>query len=211
MTIVDPHASTAEPVALMIGDLQNDFLHVDGAYGRAGLHNKEIAALPERIKPLADRIRQIGGLVVSTQFTIESVRGKPLIADHLGKMRPFLKQGDFASGSWGHRLVDELNPADIVIEKVAYSAFYASRLEWLLRKCSIEKLFVCGIVTNGGIASTVRDACVRDFETVVLRDGCAAFNGQLHEAAIDVLSTVCRVATIAEVLDEIGEGRSGRL
>lgn len=206
MTIVDANRSLSMPVALLIGDLQNDFLHVDGAYARAGIHNAEIAALPARIKPLADGIRRAGGLVVSTQFMIESVRGKPLIAEHLHNMRPFLKKGDFQSGGWGHRLVDELQPADVVVEKVAYSAFYASRLEWLLAKCSIKKLFVCGIVTNGGIASTVRDACVRDFETVVLKDGCAAFNAQFHQAAIDVLSTVCRVATIADVLGEIGEG-----
>lgn len=205
MTIVGTDRSKALPAALLIGDLQNDFLHIYGAYGLAGLGNAEIAALPQRIKPLADGIRRAGGLVVSTQFTIESVRGKPLIAEHLRKMRPFLKAGDFQSGGWGHRLVDELQPADVVIEKVAYSAFYASRLEWLLGKYSIKKLFICGIVTNGGIASTVRDACVRDFETVVLKDGCAAFDTQLHEQAINVLSTVCRVATIAEVLGEIGE------
>src|SRR5260363_112656 len=46
--------------------------------------------------------------------------------------------------------------------KIAYSAFYMTRLEWVLRKCRIEKLYVAGIVTNGGVASTVRDAHIRD-------------------------------------------------
>jgi len=32
--------------ALVLGDLQNDFLHPKGAYGRAGLSNPAIAALP---------------------------------------------------------------------------------------------------------------------------------------------------------------------
>ena len=38
------HAAT---IALILGDLQNDFLHLDGAYGRAGQTSPAIAALPE--------------------------------------------------------------------------------------------------------------------------------------------------------------------
>ena len=38
--------------ALLLCDLQNDFIHPDGAYGRAGQTAPEIAALPGRIRPL---------------------------------------------------------------------------------------------------------------------------------------------------------------
>ena len=55
----------------------------------------------------------------------------------------------------------------------------------MLRKCGIERLFFCGIVTNGGVASTVRDAHVRDFHCTVLEDGCAAFCEDMHRAAIE--------------------------
>ena len=71
---------------------------------------------------------------------------------HLKALRPFLKKGDFAPGSWGQRLVDQLSPADMEVEKIAYSAFHASRLEWVLHKCGIEQVFFTGIVTNGGVA-----------------------------------------------------------
>ncbi|WP_149747232.1 cysteine hydrolase [Rhizobium sp. RU35A] len=190
---------------LLIVDLQNDFLDPDGAYGRAGQTAAEIAALPERLAPLADRIRAGGGWIISTQFTLVPLKGgEPLISPHLKTLRPFLAKGDFAPGSWGHRLVDRLAPADISIEKVAYSAFYMTRLEWVLRKCEIRKLIVCGIVTNGGVASTVRDAHVRDFDVTVLSDGCAAFSADVHETAIAALRPVCRVATIADMLTETG-------
>ena len=86
-------------------------------------------------------------------------------------LRPFLGRGDFAPGSFGHALVDGLGPADLAVEKVAYSAFYMSRLDWVLRLAGIEALIVAGIVTNGGVESTVRDAHVRDLTTVVLEDG----------------------------------------
>lgn len=189
--------------ALLTVDLQNDFLHPDGAYGRAGQTAPEIAALPARLRPLADLIRAKGGYYVSTQFTLVPAKGgEPIISPHLKQIRPFLKKGDFLPGSWGHALVDELQPADLTVEKIAYSAFYMTRMEWVLRKCGIEKLIVAGIVTNGGVASTVRDAHVRDLETIVLEDGCAAFTPATHDTAIAALKPVCRVATVAEVAAE---------
>ena len=188
-----------QSTALLIVDLQNDFLHADGAYGRAGLEAPAIAALPQRIKPVADALRQAGGWIVSTQFTlVPGKAGEPFISPHLKQLRPFLTKGDFQPGAWGHQLVDDLQPADLTVEKVAYSAFYQTRMEWVLRKARIETLLICGIVTNGGVASTLRAAHVRDFHTVLLSDGCAAFSDAVHDTAIAALSTISDVKTCAE-------------
>lgn len=185
--------------ALVIVDLQNDFLHPEGAYGRAGQTSADIAALPGRIRPLADAVRAAGGWIVSTQFTLVPGKGgEPFISPHLRALRPFLARGDFAPGAWGHQLVDELQPADLSVEKIAYSAFHMTRLEWVLRKAGIETLIFGGIVTNGGVASTVRAAHVRDYRTIVLSDGCAAFRREVHEAAIADLSTISAVMSCAE-------------
>jgi nicotinamidase-related amidase len=190
--------------ALLVCDLQNDFIHPDGAYARGGQSAPEIAALLARIRPLADALRARGGLVLATQFTLVPGRaGEPLIAPHLKELRPFLRKGDFAPGSWGNATVDELQPVDAAVEKVAYSAFYMTRLEWLVRKLGITRLLACGIVTNGGVASTVRDAHVREIETIVLEDGCAAFSPKVHQTAIDALRPVGRIVTIAAMLAEI--------
>jgi ureidoacrylate peracid hydrolase len=187
--------------ALLIVDLQNDFLHPEGAYGRAGQAAPAIAALPARVKPLADAVRSRGGWIVSTQFTlVPGKEGEPFISPHLKALRPFLARGDFLPGAWGHALVDDLQPADLVVEKVAYSAFYMSRLEFVLRKAGIDTLIVCGIVTNGGVASTVRDAHVRDFHTIVLSDGCAAFRPEVHDTTIRDLATIGPIMTCAEAI-----------
>jgi ureidoacrylate peracid hydrolase len=188
---------------LLIVDLQNDFLHADGAYARGGQGATAITALPLKLKPLADAFRAAGGWIISTHFTlVPGKNGDPLIAPHLKALRPFLRKGDFAPGSWGHALVDELKPSDLQIEKIAYSAFYMTRLEWMLRKFAIDRLVVGGIVTNGGVTSTVRDAHVRDIELVVLSDGCGAFDDATHQTAIAALKPVARVATIADMLAE---------
>ena len=192
------------PSALLLLDLQNDFLHSDGAYGRAGQSSPDIAALPAGLKPLVELSRKKGALIGATLFTlVPGTGGEPMISPHLKKLRPFLTKGDFAPGSWGQALVDELQPADFSVEKIAYSAFYMTRLEWVLRTQGIKKLYFAGIVTNGGVASTVRDAQVRDFDCIVLEDGCAAFSQDLHGAAIEGLRPVARISTIDAVIREL--------
>ncbi len=190
-----------QDTALLLCDLQNDFLHPRGAYGRAGQTSPDIAALPVRLQPLADAVRARGGWIASTHFTLFTGKGgEPLIDPHLRKLRPFLAKGDFVMGGWGHQVVEELAPSDLPVEKVGYDAFYATRLEWLLRKVGIRRLLVAGIVTNGGVSSTVRGAHVRELEVTVLEDGCAAFTRELHETAIAALRPVARISTVAAEL-----------
>lgn len=197
----DPKGWTLAQTALLTIDLQNDFLHPEGAYGRAGQGAAAIAALPARIAPLVAALRTKGGLYISAQFTLVPGPGaEPLISPHLKALRPFLTRGDFAPGSFGHQLVDTLHPADFTVEKVAYSAFYQTRLEYILRAMNIRQLIVGGIVTNGGVASTLRDAHLRDIETVMLTDGCAAFRDEVHDATLLSLGTVTHQMTCAEAL-----------
>ena len=198
MTTLIPSPSRT---ALLLCDLQNDFVHPEGAYGRAGLTSSAFAALPERLVPLAQRLRVAGGWTVATLFTLVPGKdGEPLISPHLKALRPFLGRGDFAPGSRGQAVVNALSPVDLAVEKVAYSAFYMSRLEWVLRKAGIERLLVAGIVTGGGVASTVRDAAVRDFACIVLEDGCAAFDPRAHAVAIEALRPGAHIAAIAEAI-----------
>jgi ureidoacrylate peracid hydrolase len=190
-----------QTTALVLCDLQNDFLHPNGAYGRARQADPAIAALPPRLAPLVKLARERGILIVATLFTLVPGRGgEPIISPHLKSLRPFLKKGDFAPGGWGQQVVDELAPADVNVEKIAYSAFHASRLEWVLKKCGIEHLYFTGIVTNGGVASTVRDAHVREFHCTVIEDGCAAFGQKVHDAAIDGLKPVAKITSVADVM-----------
>jgi nicotinamidase-related amidase len=145
-------------------------------------------------------VRRAGGWIVSTQFTLVPGKGgEPLISPHLRRLRPFLRKGDFAPGSWGHDLLDGLKPADLTVEKIAQSAFYMSRLEFVLRKAAIETLAICGIATNGGVASTLRDAHGRDFSCVLLTDGCAAFDPRVHDATVAELSAIVATMSCAEL------------
>jgi len=186
---------------LVLVDMQNDFLHPQGAYARNQQSCDAISVLPAKLRPVADAVREANGWIISTHFTlVPGKNGEPFISPHLQKLRPFLGKGDFAPGAFGHQLIDELLPADVTIEKVAFSAFYQSRLEWVLNRCQLNTLIFGGIVTNGGVASTVRDAHVRDFHSIVLSDGCAAFSDEAHSSTISSLSTIAEIASCDEII-----------
>jgi nicotinamidase-related amidase len=108
--------------------------------------------------------------------------------------------------------VDELaidgKGADFSVDKVAYSAFYMTQLEWVLRKRGIDTLMVCGIVTNGGVASSARDAHVRDFHVIVLEDGCAAFKQETHDTSIRDLANIGDVTTCAGAVRMIADAKA---
>jgi len=80
---------------------------------------------------------------------------------------------------------------------VAYSAFYMTQLEWVLRKRGVDTLMICGIVTNGGVASSARDAHVRDLHVIVLEDGSAAFKQEVHDTSIRDLANIGDITTCA--------------
>jgi ureidoacrylate peracid hydrolase len=187
--------------ALIIVDLQNDFLAADGAYARGGATNPAALELPQRVAAVAKAIKAGGGMVIASQFTLwPDAQGEPMIAPQLKALRPFLKRGDFAPASKGQALVGAIAPfVDVCVSKVAYSAFFNTQLDWILQHAHIQSLIICGIVTNGGVASTLRDAHMREYNNTVLSDGCAAF-GKHHDVAIADMSSIAKMMSCAEYL-----------
>jgi len=195
----------AKTTALVLIDIQNDALHPKGAYGRAGLTDAQVSTLPSRLAPLADALRKRNGWIVATHMTIlEGKKGELLLTDHMRRLRPFLKPGDFRQGSWGHQMVDELGNADLHIDKFAFSAFYMTALEWMLRHIKIETVLIAGLTTPISVATTLRDALLRDFKGMVLSDGVAAFEPRQHKSALVELATMCPVKTCSEMAALLG-------
>ena len=196
----------AAKTALVVIDLQNDFLDANGAYARGGDTNPPALLLPVRVAEVARALKAAGGLVAASQFTLwPDAAGEPMVSPHLKAMRPYLKKGDFAPGSWGQANVDALTGlVDVTVSKVAYSAFFNTQLDWVLRHAGIDTVAVCGIVTNGGVASTVRDAHMRDYRTLVLADGCAAFGEERHQTSLADMRNVAEVTDCAVFVQALG-------
>jgi nicotinamidase-related amidase len=200
-----PIALTPKTTALVVVDLQNDFLAPNGAYARGGATSAQALLLPDRVARVAKALKAKGGMVLASQFTLwPDAAGEPMISPHLLGLRPFLKRGDFAPGSPGQACVDVIAPlVDVSVCKVAYSAFFNTQLDWVLKHAGIDTVVVCGIVTNGGVASTVRDAHMREYQTLVLHDGCAAFSQATHDASIADMRTVAQVLSCDALIGQL--------
>jgi ureidoacrylate peracid hydrolase len=63
---------------------------------------------------------------------------------------------------------------------------------------TLAQKIIAGPAGRDDVASTVRSAHMRDFKTMVLSEGCAAFSQATHDSAIADLSTAGKVMTCAE-------------
>lgn len=180
-----------DKIALLLVDLQNDILHANGAYGRANIHLENRRTLFEQLIKVTEAFRSIEANIIAANFTLIADKDhKPLISKELRGTHPFLARGDFQQGKWGHQLIDELAPANYIVNKIAPSAFYMSHLDWLLKKLGIETLIVGGMETFDSVATTVRDAHTHGYETILLEDGCASFDRDAHESTVSSLKHI---------------------
>lgn len=112
-----------------------------------------------------------------------------------------LKQsGRFAAGDPNsdiHPAVFPL-PGDIVVPKRRVSAFAGSDLELILRARGIDTLVLFGIATSGVVLSTVRQAADADYRLIVLADGCADREAEVHRCLIDKILPRQATVVLAE-------------
>jgi nicotinamidase-related amidase len=83
----------------------------------------------------------------------------------------------------------DVDPADLVVEKTARSAWFpgSSELPDLLAERGIDTLVVCGTVTNVCVEDTVRDASTSGLRVVLVADACAAMRDADHNATLHVI------------------------
>jgi nicotinamidase-related amidase len=91
-------------------------------------------------------------------------------------------------------------PGDIVVRKTRVGAFSTTDLDAQLRERGITNLILAGISTSGVVLSTVRDAADRDYQVLVLADGCADPQPGVHEFLTEkIFPRQARVISIAEL------------
>lgn len=110
----------------------------------------------------------------------------------------------------GTAIVDALAPRedDIVVRKTRVGGLSTTGLHDRLSRRGITTLVLAGIATGGVVLSTVRDAADRDYRLLVLSDGCADPDPQVHETLMEKVfpqqAQVLRVAELAHVLTQGG-------
>jgi len=103
-------------------------------------------------------------------------------------------------------LLDELPVCedDLVLSKTSSSPFNSTSIDRFLRNLDIDTLLVCGVVSNGCVEGTIRDASDLGYQVVMVEDACAAVTPALHQAAITNLKDAfCNCRTTGDVMEEL--------
>lgn len=96
---------------------------------------------------------------------------------------------------------------DIVVRKTRVGAFSTTDLDKQLNQRGIDTLVLAGIATSGVTLSTVRDASDRDYRILVLEDGCADRDPEVHDVLMHkVFPRQAEVITIAQLTGLLGQG-----
>jgi nicotinamidase-related amidase len=94
----------------------------------------------------------------------------------------------------------EVKPGDHVLPKKRYGAFSGNDLAFLLRNLDVETLILAGVETEICILATAYHAFNDDYRVVVARDGVAALEADLGDAALRIIEReVGWVATCEEI------------
>lgn len=194
----------AKNTALILLDLQNDYMHRTGALARGNMELADSRSLVEQLIKVVTAFRETEGKIIAANFTLIADKdSKPLITPSLKEAWPFLTRGDFQIGRRGHQLIDELDPADYLINKIVPSAFALTHLDWLLRQLDIDTVVIAGLINEDGVAATAKDAKELGYKAVVLKNGCAAFDKAAIKSTMLEAKEYATTITCAELLAKI--------
>jgi nicotinamidase-related amidase len=190
--------------ALVMVDVQNDFCHPEGYYGRIGKRLDEIQVALPRMAALVDAARAAGVLVVWIEQTLLAAA----VSDSPSWLRRRTGAGSqppewTLDGSWGQGVVAplEIRAGEPVVRKHRSSAFVSTDLDLILRSNDIESLVICGTVTQGCVESTARDATFFDYYVTLARDCVATVDPALHEHSLACQATRYDFADSTDIID----------
>ena len=196
--------------ALLLVDMQQDFVAADGAFASLGIDVSMYAEIRPRLAGLLAAARRHGVLVVHIQNT--ALPGG--MSDSPAQMRFNLRMHQAARGDGpplrytvpgtpGHAFVRDLSPLpdELVVSKYRSSAFWGTNLELLLRSNGIETVIVGGCTTEGCVESTARDAMFCDHYVILAEDCVGSDDKEQHDASMLLMRHRFDMATAAAIQD----------
>lgn len=186
--LVDP-AHTA----LIVVDMQHDFIEPDGLFGSMGIDLSMYEAQRPRLAALLASARRSGALVIHLQNT--ALPGR--MSDSPSQIRFNMRMHKDARGSQpplrytlpdtpGHQFAPEFQPAgdELVVRKYRSSGFWGTNLDLVLRSNGIKTVVMGGCTTEGCVESTARDAMFNNYYVVVAEDCVASDDHAQHDASM---------------------------
>jgi len=182
-------------MALVIIDMQRDFLELGGFGDALGNNVQLLQAIVPTVKQLLETWRSRSLPII---HTIEC--HKPDLSDcppsKLNRGKEGLKIGDLGSmgriliyGEAGNNIIPELAPkeGEIVILKPGKGAFTRTDLEEILQKHEITHLVITGVTTEVCVQTTMREANDRGYECLLVEDGTESYFPEFKRSTIEML------------------------
>jgi nicotinamidase-related amidase len=178
--------------ALLTIDMQYLDAHPDGwmgqvakQQGKPGLLQERFTAIGEivpRIARLQDAFRRAGQEVmhVRVKYRTDDGRDAPkayMPAPEIQPVQRVAKDDEFLDG---------IGPVgdEMVFSKTSASVFSSTAIESVLRRMGIEHLVITGLVTDGCVELSARDACDRGFSVTLVSDATCSSTRAAHEDAL---------------------------
>ena len=187
-----PFALNPERTALVIIDMQRDFLEPGGFGSALGNDVSLLASAVEPIQRVLATAREIGMPIIHTREghrpdMTDCPPAKFARGEFIGTDSP--KGRILIRGEYGHDIVDELAPmaGEVVLDKPSKGSFYATDLQSMLHNRGIEALIVCGVTTEVCVHTTVREANDRGYRCLVPGDCCASYFPEFHEMGLKMI------------------------
>lgn len=175
----------ANRCALVVVDMQNDFCSKGGYLDYRGIDITPDRAPIAPLQVLVPAMRAQGVPVVWLNWGVrKDLLNVPpsLLHAHthdgtgagLGEKIPGGAE-ILLKGSWGARIVDELDPGDqdIHVTKHRFSGFWDTDLDSILRNIGVRTLFFAGVNADQCVMTTLEDASFLGYDVLMLRD-CVA-------------------------------------
>jgi nicotinamidase-related amidase len=157
--------------AVLIMDEQQDIVQSVAA------HQPQLL---ERAAAVLSGARLAGGPVIYVVVRFRS--GYPEVSDRNPLFRGLKAAGRLGEGTPVVEIHPQVapQPTEVIVTKRRVGAFATTDLETLLRAWQVTCLVLLGIATSGVVLSTVRWAADADYELIVLEDGCADGDEEVH-------------------------------
>ena len=161
-----------ERAAVIVIDMQNDFVSVRGKMAEFGFETASVRATVPLIRALLDAARSAGFPVIHTRMINDDAQNPPSWRSFWGEPAMTLP------GSWGAEQVVELSPlpGEVVLSKYAYGAFLGTNLDSILRRRRIETLVFAGTDPNICAGDTIHQAFALGYHVVAVSDCLASFS-----------------------------------
>ena len=187
---VDP-----KKTAVIVIDMQNCFVE-NSPFAAPG--GREVL---DRINKVVGHYRGKGSLIVFARHVLRSDHSNMrLLGDVLPPVRDGVIDEDRPSAALHNKL--DIRKGDIILSKPRFGAFLSTDLESILRARAIDTVVVGGIATNVCCDTTAREASMRDFKVLFLRDGTATFDfpdvaGMGAVSAAEMQKAICTTLAFA--------------